>query len=394
MRLISVVTVFSAFTLIAGCDRPNPASVAAPDGPTMALGATRKWVVTTYYWDNGWVRHHAMNAAYLSADLRIGFNAHNWRHAFPSFWAEFDNVYAWGDSDLPQGLVDDFDGETLREVWEGGGGDCVNWGRGAEACLANGVLRAVVEEGSDNGLNHIVGLNTAPVIHGEFDVQLDFSLDPAFHSADPGTTNVALCLWDEHWTNAICIEIDSGFYDTWIGIDQQADTPLGHIVARAFTDHLEGKLRITRTMIHPGKVVESVTGSGSRAVTEQEGDWRTFSFTARRHADGTVDGEWARIRRRSGRADEKSRGIVSCFTIVGDEVWLGGYTTRGLHSEPPRNAVGWRVKDNGEGGGSTPDQISLQYTNRGLGFSAWYCAERPDDPELHDIESGNIRIGR
>jgi hypothetical protein len=97
--------------------------------------------------------------------------------------------------------------------------------------------------------------------------------------------------------------------------------------------------------------VESVTGSGSRTVTEQEGDWRTFSFTARRHADGTVEGQWERIRRRSGSAaDEKSRGVVTCFTIVDDQVWLGGYATKGLYSEPPRSGVAWRVKDNGQGG--------------------------------------------
>lgn len=393
MRPMSIVAVFFAVTLIVACDRPDPPSLAGPDAPSMAFGATRRWVVTTYYWDDGWVRHHAMNAGYLTADLRIGLNAHNWQNEFPSFWAEFDNVYAWGDIDLPEGLIDDFAGETIRDVWQEGGDQCT-WGRGAEACVGDGVLRAVVEEGSDDGQNHIVGLNTGPVVHGEFDVQLDFSLDPAFHAAPFGKTNVVLCLWDEDWTNAVCIEIDSGFYDTWIGIDQQAETPLGHIVARTFTDHLEGKLRITRTMVDPGNVVESVTGSGSRAVTEQEGDWRTFSFSARRHANGTVEGEWLRIRRRSGRADEKSRGVVSCFTIVGDEVWLGGYATLGVYSEPPRNGVGWRVKDTGAGDGRTPDQISLQYTNTGAGYAAWYCANTPDDPELHDVEAGDIRIGR
>jgi len=146
----------------------------------------------------------------------------------------------------------------------------------------------------------------------------------------------------------------------------------------------------------PGNpVVESVTGSGSRTVTEQEGDWRTFSFTARRYADGTVAGEWERIRRPDGNAaDTKSRGVVTCFTIVDNEVWLGGYATRGMYSDFPFKEVRWRVKDNGQGQGSAPDQISLQGIGQPLGSAAGFCHNRPTGLALHDIEAGNIEIRR
>jgi hypothetical protein len=141
------------------------------------------------------------------------------------------------------------------------------------------------------------------------------------------------------------------------------------------------------------RVVESVTGSGSRVVTEQQGDWRTFSFTARRYADGTVKGQWERIRRPDGNAaDSKSRGVVTCFTIVGNEAWLGGYATRGLWSDFPYKEVRWRVKDIGQGRGNPPDQISLQGIGRDLGTAAGFCANRPTGLELHDIEAGNIDI--
>jgi hypothetical protein len=239
-----------------------------------------------------------------------------------------------------------------------------------------------VEEGSDNDLYHYAGLNTGVVIHGEFDVQIDFSVDEEFHQAPNGKTNAILCVWDESWSESACIEIDSGFYDSHGG------SP-GHLVKRVFSNDLEGKLRITRTRTHKGRMRESVSGSGSRVVTEQEGDWRTFSFTARRHADGTVEGQWERIRREDGNAaDSKSRGIVTCFTIVDNEAWLGGIATHGLYSD---RGVAWRVKDNGPGETDT-DQISLQITDVGLGYPAWYCARMPDDPELLDIEAGNIQI--
>jgi hypothetical protein len=141
------------------------------------------------------------------------------------------------------------------------------------------------------------------------------------------------------------------------------------------------------------RVVESVSGSGSRAATEQEGDWRTFSFTALRYADGTVEGQWQRIRRADGNAaDSRSHGIVTCFTIVGDEAWLGGYATSGIWSDFPNNEVRWQVKDNGQGEASLPDQISLQGIGRDLGTAAGYCANRPTGLELRDIVAGNIQI--
>jgi hypothetical protein len=157
------------------------------------------------------------------------------------------------------------------------------------------------------------------------------------------------------------------------------------------SDDVEGRLRITRTRVrHGGDIIESVTGSGSRHAVEQEGDWRTFSFTAHRHADGTVDGQWQRIRRQDGNAaDSKSHGVVSCFTIVGDEAWLGGYATSGLHSD---RGVAWRVKDNGQGSKADPDRISLQWGDTGLGYRWQYCASTPADLELHDIDAGNIQI--
>jgi hypothetical protein len=161
-----------------------------------------------------------------------------------------------------------------------------------------------------------------------------------------------------------------------------------------------GELDSFAELVSIEPLVESVTGSGSRAAVEQAGDWRTFSFTAYRYADGTVKGQWERIRRQDGNAaDSKSHGVVTCFTIVGDEAWLGGYATTGLGSDPPDNGVAWRVRDNGQGKNAGPDQISLQWTYARPNYPAWYCANTPDDPgqpdhflALNEIEAGDIKI--
>ena len=106
-----------------------------------------------------------------------------------------------------------------------------------------------------------------------------------------------------------------------------------------------------------GRVLESVTGSGHFSV-EADGYWRTFSFTARRYADGTVKGRW------QGAIHDGSastgQGVVTCFTIVENEAWLGGYYLdgHGPHASP-RNWIVWRVKDNGQGAGD-PGRILVR----------------------------------
>jgi hypothetical protein len=168
---------------------------------------------------------------------------------------------------------------------------------------------------------------------------------------------------------------------------------VGFLTLMKYQTHGAGKLRVTRTRVHRGSVVESVSGSGS--FTTADGDWRTFSFSARRHADGTVDGQWERIRRNEGNAaDWKGSGVVTCFTVVDGEAWMGGVATNGLYSTPPTNWVAWRVVDRGNGQAGVPDQISDQYTGGGGTLPAWYCATRYAGPDLHDIEAGNITIGR
>ncbi len=141
-----------------------------------------------------------------------------------------------------------------------------------------------------------------------------------------------------------------------------------------------------------GPVVQSVSGSGSFIVPGPN-DRRTFSFTARRYADGSVEGDWERIRRGPGNAKEtKSHGKVLCFTIVGNQAWIGGFATSGLFSTPGENEGGWRVVDNGEGKNALPDQMSLEFVGAATGFAEDYCANTPAAPALFTLEAGNIQI--
>jgi hypothetical protein len=394
MRVNGMFTLLLAAAMTTACDRTGPVAVVESPDPSQSLvEGGGQWTLTTYYWaDDGWVRLTAIEGTYLPMNLRIAFNAHNWGPEYPAFWAEVDNFHAYGEIDFGEGLFEDFEDGAISTIWEEGGGSCV-YGWGAQACVAadRGVLVADVPPSTEWW--NIVGLSTGMVVHGEFDVQMDFSLDPGMHDLPDGRATVMLCMWDESYHSSICAAVNSGFYSTWKGIDgTHQPFPLGVMVGRTNLEDTQGKLRITRTRMRKGGVEESVVGSGS--LTTGTGAWRTFSFSARRYADGTVDGVWERIVRPTEDAPgSRARGIVGCFNIVGNQVWLAGHATGGAGSEPP-NRVGWRVVDNGDDGSGTPDQISLQWTGMDAEFPAWYCASTFDGPDLYEVEAGNIKILR
>ncbi len=130
-----------------------------------------------------------------------------------------------------------------------------------------------------------------------------------------------------------------------------------------------------------GPVVASAGGSGHITV---DGERRTFAFTARRHADGTVRGQWQRLSRH---ADSKAHGTVTCLAVENRRAWLGGQAARG---EP--GDVGWWVEDRGQGRRAPRDLISLQIVGQWPGFAEAYCADRGPTPAAFEVEGGDIRV--
>jgi hypothetical protein len=153
------------------------------------------------------------------------------------------------------------------------------------------------------------------------------------------------------------------------------------VVALGETDLEGGSLDDLALLVSEVPLVASVTG---HANLTHEGELRTFSFTARQYADGTIKGEWQRFTRST---NSKAHGDVTCLTVVGNEAWIGGITER---TTTVGGEVGWRVVDNGEG--SAPDQMSLQFAGGGEGSADAYCAAGPAWPPLSDIEGGDIQV--
>jgi hypothetical protein len=136
-----------------------------------------------------------------------------------------------------------------------------------------------------------------------------------------------------------------------------------------------------------GPVVQSVTGSGNFVIPGVR--LRIFTDAAHLRADGSISGQWER--------NGIAHGVVTCFTIVGNEAWLAGYATSGARSTPPNNGVAWRVVDNGQGENDPADEISFQWVGAWPGFAEEWCANTPgpNDPfglSTRPIQAGNISV--
>ncbi len=143
------------------------------------------------------------------------------------------------------------------------------------------------------------------------------------------------------------------------------------------------------TSLSKKNVIQSVTGSGHLTL----GEFRTFTFSARKYADGSVDGEWQLISRTGNGA--KLHGNVLCLTIVGNKAWIGGEIERGpaAFSTPPNNHNLFQVIDNGEGANAPPDQISLMSVGQPIAAVTWWCtAPDPHLIPILNIEQGNVQI--
>ena len=137
-----------------------------------------------------------------------------------------------------------------------------------------------------------------------------------------------------------------------------------------------------------GPVVQSATGAGHFTAG---GELRTFSFTALKYADGTVQGQYELFSRVS---QTRIHGDVTCLSIVGNHAWVGGIQDHSIDAVafPPGGENGFQTVDNGEGADDPPDLLSLMFINGPPGFAQAYCDAQVNAPPLTPIEGGNIQV--
>jgi len=131
-------------------------------------------------------------------------------------------------------------------------------------------------------------------------------------------------------------------------------------------------------------VVESARGGGHFQV-EFTTALRTFAFTAKNRADGSIQGQY-QVNNRDV-SGSREHGTVTCLEVDGDQAWIGGVITHS--SIPGREGTPrvFRVIDNGEGSGDPPDFASYF----AFGDALVTCDARPMLPG-QDLEGGNIQV--
>jgi hypothetical protein len=132
-----------------------------------------------------------------------------------------------------------------------------------------------------------------------------------------------------------------------------------------------------------GQPDESASGSGHATYVQEK---RTFTFTARNRADGTVSGQFQIINRD---LDIRTHGSILCMTVKGNEAWIAGLVEI-TDRENLAPATTWRVVDNGQGAAASPDQISFAYPSS-IAIAEGWCRDTPRWT-LVPVEQGNIQV--
>jgi hypothetical protein len=135
-------------------------------------------------------------------------------------------------------------------------------------------------------------------------------------------------------------------------------------------------------------VVASATGSGH--MVRPDGTFRSFSFSARKYADGTSEGE---LQLNSRSFDVVVHIKIDCLRVVGNVAHMSGRITR--VSNPDEGEVGElnrvEVRDNGEGPNAPPDQVSTIPANPG-DADPTTCVDPPTNTTIRTVQRGNVQV--
>jgi hypothetical protein len=133
-------------------------------------------------------------------------------------------------------------------------------------------------------------------------------------------------------------------------------------------------------------VVASASGSGHMV---RNGFYRTFSFSARKYADGTSKGQ---LQLRSPEFDVVVHLTINCLRVVDNRAHMSGVIT--FTSNTDEAFVGERnrlvVEDNGEGPAAAPDMVSGIPANPG-NTNPETCETNTLVPN-RIVENGNVQV--
>lgn len=141
---------------------------------------------------------------------------------------------------------------------------------------------------------------------------------------------------------------------------------------------------------------ESANGHGTVMVKDQNGKdvRRQFSFSARKNADGTVNGTAVvhnpAFTGAKGNSSYRANFDISCLKVVGNIAIMGG-SVKSTNDPNLTTAAFFTVQDNGEPG-KDRDMISSVFFSDGTNTPADCEQVTTSDFPLMPIEAGNIQV--
>lgn len=136
-------------------------------------------------------------------------------------------------------------------------------------------------------------------------------------------------------------------------------------------------------------VVESATGSGH--MVRPDGTFRSFSFSARKYEDGTVNGE---LQLNSRGFDVFVHIRIDCLRVEDNTAYMSGRITHTSNVE--EGVVGelnrWAVQDNGEGRAAPPDMVSSIPENEGNADPKTCEDDNSDRPTSRVVQRGDVQV--
>jgi hypothetical protein len=136
-------------------------------------------------------------------------------------------------------------------------------------------------------------------------------------------------------------------------------------------------------------IVASATGSGQATGVQVGGERRTFTFGARKYANGSVKGHMQVVSRLS---DFHVHAALDCLVVSGNKAYMSGTI---LTSDLPGFVgVGFAlaVQDNGEGAGAPTDLMTLFWyvaPPQACSMGIWQAFL---DTVLFPLDGGNVQV--
>ena len=141
----------------------------------------------------------------------------------------------------------------------------------------------------------------------------------------------------------------------------------------------------------PARYAGDRLGVGAILQRTKELAKRSFSFSARRYADGTVNGE---VQLNSRGFDVFVHIKIDCLRLDGSTAYMSGLIT--YSSNPAEGVPGelnrWAVQDNGEGAGASPDMVSSIPANEGNLDPKTCEDDNSDRPISRTVQRGNVQV--